>query len=144
LQLDVTRLVYTVNVTETSGDGEVWGDWRKSLVNVKDILWLCVEGVVVNILVVDTILLATSDTDFLEYQLEFMFRRSCRRPTISNHCFIGAARLRYAAVVLMLYSTESSLRSIMWLENRGSPCSLKYFSSASKRPSNHGKSFLAQ
>ena len=66
LQLDVTWLVNTVNVTETSGNGEVWGDRRKGVVDVKDILGLCVEGVVVDIFVVDTILLTTSDTDFLE------------------------------------------------------------------------------
>ena len=27
VELDVTWLVDTVDVTETSGDGEVWGDW---------------------------------------------------------------------------------------------------------------------
>jgi hypothetical protein len=65
VQLDVTWLVDTVDVTETSGDGEVWGNWGESVVDSKDILWLSVKGVVVNILVVDTILLTTSDTDLL-------------------------------------------------------------------------------
>ena len=27
VELDVTRLVDTVNVSETSCNGEVWGDW---------------------------------------------------------------------------------------------------------------------
>ena len=64
-ELDVTWLVDTVNVTETSGNREVWGDWGKSLVDSKDILWLSVKGVVVNILVVDTVLLTTGDTNLL-------------------------------------------------------------------------------
>lgn len=70
MKLDITRLVDTVNVTETSSDGEIWGNWRKSLVDGKDILRLCVERVVVNILVVDTVLLTTSDTDFLYRALD--------------------------------------------------------------------------
>jgi hypothetical protein len=37
----------------------------KSLVDGKDVLRLGVKGVVVDILVVDTVLLATSDTNFL-------------------------------------------------------------------------------
>lgn len=59
-----------MNVSETGGNGEVWGDWRESLVDGKDILWLCVEGVVINILVVDTILLTTGDADFLRCALD--------------------------------------------------------------------------
>jgi hypothetical protein len=65
VELDVSWLVDTVDVSETSGDGEVWGDWGESLVDGKNILWLGVKGVVVNILVVDTILLTTGDTNFL-------------------------------------------------------------------------------
>lgn len=66
VELDVTWLVDTVDVTEAGGDGEVWRDWGKGLVNGKDVLWLGVEGVVVNILVVDSVLLTTGDTDFLK------------------------------------------------------------------------------
>lgn len=65
VKLDVAWLVDTVNVTETSGDGEVWGDLGEGLVDLVDVLWLSVEGVVVNILVVDTVLLTTGDTDLL-------------------------------------------------------------------------------
>jgi hypothetical protein len=65
VELNVTGLVDTVDVSETSGDGEVGGDWLESLVDGKDILGLSVEGVVVDIFVVDTILLTTSDTNFL-------------------------------------------------------------------------------
>jgi len=65
VQLDVSWLVDTVNVTKTSSNGEVWGNWGQSLVNGKDILGLSVERVVVDILVVDTIFLTTSDTNFL-------------------------------------------------------------------------------
>lgn len=65
VQLDISWLVDTVHVTETRGNGEVWGDGGKSLVDGKNILWLSVERVVVNACVVNTILLTTSDTDFL-------------------------------------------------------------------------------
>jgi hypothetical protein len=65
VELDVSWLVHTVDVTETSGNREVWGDWGELVVNGKDIFWLSIKGVVVDILVVDTILLTTSDTNFL-------------------------------------------------------------------------------
>lgn len=63
VELDVSGLVNTVDVTETSGDGEVGGDGGEGVVDVEDILGLSVERVVVDILVVDTILLTTGDTD---------------------------------------------------------------------------------
>ena len=63
LELDVSWLVDTVDVSETGGDREVWGDWGEGLVDVEDVLWLGVEGVVVDVLVVDTILLTSGDTD---------------------------------------------------------------------------------
>jgi hypothetical protein len=66
VKLDISWLVHTVDITETSGDREVRGNWLESLVNGKDILRLGVEGVVVDILVVDTVLLTTSNTDFLK------------------------------------------------------------------------------
>lgn len=66
VELDVTGLVDTVNVTEAGGDGEEGGDRGEGLVDGKDILGLGVKGVVVNILVVDSVLLTTGDTDFLK------------------------------------------------------------------------------
>lgn len=66
VKLDVAGLVDTVNVSEASGNGKVWGDWGKSLVDGKNVLGLGVQRVVVNILVVNSILLTTGDTDFLE------------------------------------------------------------------------------
>lgn len=63
LELDVSWLVDTVDVSETGGNGEVWGDWGEGLVDVEDVLWLGVEGVVVDVLVVDAILLTSGDTD---------------------------------------------------------------------------------
>jgi len=65
VQLDVAGLVDSVDVTEASGDGEVGGDGTEGLLDGQDVLGLGVEGVVVNILVVDTILLTTGDTDLL-------------------------------------------------------------------------------
>lgn len=52
-----------MNVTKASGNGEVRADGLKLLDNGQDVLGLSVEGVVVNVLVVDTILLTTGDTD---------------------------------------------------------------------------------
>ena len=65
VELDVTRLVYTVNVTESSGNGEVRGDRSKSLVNCKDVFGLSVERVVIDGGIVNTILLTSGDTDLL-------------------------------------------------------------------------------
>jgi hypothetical protein len=39
-ELDVTRLVNTVDVTEASGDREVLGDLAQGLVDVKDVFRL--------------------------------------------------------------------------------------------------------
>jgi hypothetical protein len=63
VELDVSWLVDTVDVSESGGDGEVWGDGDEGLVDIVDILWLGVEGSVVDVGVVDTILLTTSDTN---------------------------------------------------------------------------------
>lgn len=63
LELNVARLVDSVNVAETSGNGEVGGNLGELLVDVQDVLGLGVERVVVNVLVVDTVLLTTGDTD---------------------------------------------------------------------------------
>lgn len=63
VELDVAGLVDTVDVAEASGNGEVGGDGRQGVVDVEDVLGLGVEGGVVNVLVVDTILLTTGDTN---------------------------------------------------------------------------------
>jgi hypothetical protein len=65
VELDVAGLVDTVHITESSGNGEVGADGGESVVDGQDVLGLSVQGVVVNVLVVDTVLLTTSDTDFL-------------------------------------------------------------------------------
>jgi hypothetical protein len=62
-ELDVAGLVDTVDVTEAGGDGEVGGDGVEGLVDLVDVFGLGVEGVVVNGLVVNTVLLATGDAD---------------------------------------------------------------------------------
>jgi hypothetical protein len=62
-ELDVARLVDTVDVAEAGGDGEVGGDGVESLVDLVDVLGLGVQGVVVDGLVVNAVLLATGDTD---------------------------------------------------------------------------------
>ena len=65
VELNVTGLVDTVDVTEASGNGEVGADGSEGVLDGQDVLGLGVEGVVVNILVVDTVLLTTGDTDLL-------------------------------------------------------------------------------
>jgi len=71
VKLDISWLVNTVNITETSSNREVWGDWGELVVNGKDILWLSVEGVIVDVLIVDTILLTSGNTDFLDFLSSF-------------------------------------------------------------------------
>jgi hypothetical protein len=63
VKLDIAWLVHSVDVSECSGDGEVRANLGQSRVDLVDILRLSVEGIVVHVLVVDTILFATSDTD---------------------------------------------------------------------------------
>jgi len=99
VETDVAGLVDTVDVTETSGNGEVRADGGEGVADGKNVLGLGVKGVVVDILVVDTVLLTTSDTDFLRavsIQIHEMSNSDSRekRLTISSHCFMGAARLR--------------------------------------------------
>ena len=65
VELDVAGLVDTVDVTKASGNGEVGADGGESVLDGQDVLGLGVEGVVVNILVVNTVLLTTGDTDLL-------------------------------------------------------------------------------
>lgn len=63
LTLDVSGLVDTVDVAKAGGDGEERRDSGQLLVDVVDVLGLSVEGVVVDVLIVDTILLSSGDTD---------------------------------------------------------------------------------
>lgn len=65
VQADVAGLVDTVDVAEASGNREVGADGGQGLVDGQDVLGLGVEGVVVDVLVVDAVLLATGDTDLL-------------------------------------------------------------------------------
>lgn len=66
VELNVAGLVDTVDITETSGNREVGADGGEGVVDGEDVLGLSVERVVVNGLVVDTVFLTTSDTDFLQ------------------------------------------------------------------------------
>ena len=58
--------------------------------------------------------------------------------SISNKRLILAMRSKYFLQLEMLSSKDSSDRSNMWEEKRGSPFFSKYSSLASMRPSNHG------
>jgi hypothetical protein len=60
---NISRLVDTVNVSETSGNGEVGGDGVQSSVDIVDVWGLSVEGSVVGVGVVDTVLLTSGDTN---------------------------------------------------------------------------------
>ncbi len=76
VETDVAGLVNTVNVTETSGNGEVRADGGESVVDGENVLGLGVERVVVNVLVVNTVLLTTGDTDFLRQLVMQFFNTS--------------------------------------------------------------------
>lgn len=145
MELNIPRLIYSVNVSEPSCNREVWRNRYKCIINFVDILRLSVESSIVDTSIVNTILFTTSDTNFLLWVVS----RSQQHVenlghTISIHCFIGAALSTYFLVKAMFSSLDSSDKSIMWLEKSGSPCFLKYSSSASIIPSSHGRSFLAQ
>lgn len=65
VKANITWLVDTMDITEAGSDGEVWRDLLQSGVDHVNVLGLSVQGVVVNVLVVDTIFFTTSDADFL-------------------------------------------------------------------------------
>lgn len=60
VKTNVAGLVHAVDVAEACGDREVLGNGAQGLVDGKDVLGLGIEGVVVDILVVDTLLAVTS------------------------------------------------------------------------------------
>ena len=108
VELDVTRLVNTVDVTESGGNAEVGANLGEGIVDIPDILGVSVKLGVIDASVIDTIFLTTSDTDL---HIEPEAR--------------GAMRLKYSTQMAMFFSLGSSERSNMWEENRASPCSLK-------------------
>jgi hypothetical protein len=55
-----------MHIAETSSDREVWGDGGESLVDREDVFGLGVEGVIVDVLVIDAILLAAGNTNLLQ------------------------------------------------------------------------------
>ena len=63
LERDIAGLVDAMDVAERGGDGEHVADLGEGLVHGPDLLGGGVELLGINILVVDTVLLATSDTD---------------------------------------------------------------------------------
>ena len=65
MQFYVARFVDTVHVTEASGDAEIRGDCREGAINVIDVFGLGVEGVVVNVFVIDTVFFTASYANFL-------------------------------------------------------------------------------
>lgn len=54
-----------MHVAKASSDGKVGADGRECLVDVVYVLWLGIERGIVDTLVVDTVLLTASDSDFL-------------------------------------------------------------------------------
>lgn len=94
LQLDITGLIHTVDVSERGRDGEVWGYGGEGGVDLIDILGLGVQRAVVDVCVVDTVFLTTGNADFLYIFHQPDAPRHVSRGkghTISSHCFIGAA-----------------------------------------------------
>jgi hypothetical protein len=57
------RLVDTVDISESCGNTEVGRDLAQGLVNLPDILGLSVQGVIVNIFIVDTVFFSTGYAD---------------------------------------------------------------------------------
>lgn len=84
---DVSGLVDTVDVTESGGDGEVGGDGGEGRVDIVNVGWLGVEGCVVGVRVVDTILLTTGDTNlhlepfYIRSQQNSWYAYPCERVT---------------------------------------------------------------
>lgn len=82
MQLDIARLVYTVDVTEAGRDGEVRTDGGEGLVDVVDIFGLGIQRVIVDVFVIDAILLSSGNSDFLSLLVSIV-ADSC--PCLSYH-----------------------------------------------------------
>lgn len=67
VQAHVAGLVDAVNVAEASGDGEVRADRGEGVVDGEDVLGLGVEGIVVDVFVVDAVFFTAGDTNFLHH-----------------------------------------------------------------------------
>lgn len=65
MQLDIPGLVHTVDVSERRCDGEIWRDGGECGIDLVDVFGLSVQGAVVDASVVDTVFLATGNTNFL-------------------------------------------------------------------------------
>jgi len=63
VELDVTRGIHSVNVSKGSRDGEQIGNLAESVVDIENILGLGVKRSIVDLRVVNTILLTSSDTN---------------------------------------------------------------------------------
>lgn len=103
-EMNVTRFINTVDVTESSSNGKHVTNGRKGLVHVPHLLGTSVKLVLINILVVDTI--------FLSPVIPI---------SVSSHIFMAANFLKYCWQIAMFSSSGSSERSSIWEEKRGSP-----------------------
>ena len=65
VQFDIARLVHPMDISEARRDREIRTDFGQGGPDVVDVFRLGVEGVVVDIFVVDAIFFTTSDADFL-------------------------------------------------------------------------------
>ena len=63
MELDISRLVNTVDVSESGGDTKIGVNGIEGRVDVPDIIWLGIELGVIDSGVVDTVLFTASDTD---------------------------------------------------------------------------------
>ena len=73
VELDISGLVHTVNISECSSNGEVRRDGGESSVDIIDVLGLSVKSGIVDTSVVNTIFLTTSNTDFLSCSVREIF-----------------------------------------------------------------------
>ena len=54
LEADVAWFVDTMDVSESSGDREVWSNGSESRIHIPDILWLSIQGSIIDASVVNT------------------------------------------------------------------------------------------
>ncbi len=66
VEFDIARLVDTVHIAKPGRNGEVRRDRGQCLVDGENVLGLGVEGVIVDVLIVDAILFPASDADLLD------------------------------------------------------------------------------
>src|SRR5690606_13905476 len=130
---DITRLVYTVYVTEGGGDGKFRADGRQYFIRMSNIFRLCVERGAVDAGIVPAVLFATGATQFdlqchpqfahaleiLRAQLDVFLQRFFRQidHVRAEQRFAGLCKMRFAGIQQTVDPRQQIFSSVIRVKN---------------------------